>query len=95
MPFDLGTLTAIEFALMAGVESFRGAAEPEKRVYPGGAFDPMGLVSCLAESLVLLPGCLAWPRLCCGCVQQAGSSALPVREQIYLRIRLSPALHRP
>ena len=44
MPFDLGTLAAIEFAAMAGVESFRGAAEPEKRVYPGGAFDPMGMV---------------------------------------------------
>ena len=44
VPFDLGTLAAIEFAAMAGVESFRGAAEPEKRVYPGGAFDPMGLV---------------------------------------------------
>ena len=45
VPFDLGTLAAIEFAAMAGAESFRGAAEPEKRVYPGGAFDPMGMVS--------------------------------------------------
>lgn len=45
VPFDLGTLAAIEFALMAGAESFRGAGEPEKRVYPGGAFDPMGMVS--------------------------------------------------
>ena len=36
IPFDLGTLAAIEFALMAGVESFRGNAEPEKRIYPGG-----------------------------------------------------------
>ena len=44
VPFDLGTLAAIEFAAMAGAESFRGAAEPEKRVYPGGAFDPMGMV---------------------------------------------------
>ncbi|PRW57230.1 light-harvesting of photosystem I [Chlorella sorokiniana] len=43
VPFDLGTLAAIEFAAMAGAESFRGAAEPEKRVYPGGAFDPMGM----------------------------------------------------
>lgn len=44
VPFDLGTLAAIEFAAMAGAESFRGAAEAEKRVYPGGAFDPMGMV---------------------------------------------------
>jgi hypothetical protein len=44
VPFDLGTLTAIEFAAMAGVESFRGAAEPEKRIYPGGPFDPAGMV---------------------------------------------------
>lgn len=43
IPFDLGTLTAIEFAAMAGVESFRGNADAEKRIYPGGAFDPMGL----------------------------------------------------
>lgn len=28
---------------MAGAESYRGAQEdPEKRKYPGGAFDPMG-----------------------------------------------------
>lgn len=45
IPFDLGTLAAIEFAAMAGAESFRGAAEPEKRVYPGGPFDPAGMVS--------------------------------------------------
>jgi len=44
VPFDLGTLAAIEFAAFAAAESFRGAAEPEKRVYPGGAFDPMGMV---------------------------------------------------
>ncbi|KAL4437478.1 hypothetical protein ABPG77_003459 [Micractinium sp. CCAP 211/92] len=43
VPFDLGTLAAIEFAAMAGAESFRGQAEAEKRVYPGGAFDPMGM----------------------------------------------------
>ena len=40
---SLGTLTAVEFALMAGAESMRGAADAEKRVYPGGAFDPMGM----------------------------------------------------
>ncbi|WP_289490492.1 chlorophyll a/b-binding protein, partial [Klebsiella pneumoniae] len=43
VPFDLGTLAAIEFAAMAGAESLRGAAEPEKRVYPGGPFDPAGM----------------------------------------------------
>lgn len=43
IPFDLGTLTAIEFAAMAGAESFRGAAEGDKKMYPGGAFDPMGM----------------------------------------------------
>jgi light-harvesting complex I chlorophyll a/b binding protein 1 len=43
VPFDLGTLAAVEFAAMAGVESFRGAADAEKRIYPGGAFDPMGM----------------------------------------------------
>ncbi|PSC71068.1 light-harvesting of photosystem I [Micractinium conductrix] len=43
VPFDLGTLAGVEFALMAGAESFRGAAETDKRVYPGGAFDPVGM----------------------------------------------------
>ena len=28
---------------MAGVEVYRGAAEREQRVYPGGPFDPVGL----------------------------------------------------
>ena len=28
---------------MAGAESFRGNAEGDKRVYPGGAFDPVGM----------------------------------------------------
>lgn len=45
VPFDLGTLAAVEFALMAGVESMRGAADAEKRIYPGGSFDPMGMAS--------------------------------------------------
>ena len=59
VPFDLGTLTAVEFALMAGVESMRGGAETEKRVYPGGAFDPMGMVS--AGAAVGRPAALPWP----------------------------------
>lgn len=45
VPFDLGTLAAVEFAAMAGAESMRGAADAEKRIYPGGTFDPMGMAS--------------------------------------------------
>jgi light-harvesting complex I chlorophyll a/b binding protein 1 len=45
VPFDLGTLLAIEFAAMAGAESLRGGADAEKRIYPGGTFDPMGMAS--------------------------------------------------
>ena len=69
VPFDLGTLAAIEFALMAGAESFRGAAEVEKRVYPGGAFDPVGLVR---TALRLAPGT---PR-CHGRLLQAARRGL-------------------
>ena len=43
VPFDLGTLTAIELAGMAAAETLRGQAETEKRIYPGGSFDPMGM----------------------------------------------------
>jgi len=43
VPFSLGTLVAIQLVAMAGVEFFRGAADAEKRIYPGGAFDPMGM----------------------------------------------------
>ena len=39
----LPTPAAVEFALIGTAESLRGAAEPEKRIYPGGAFDPIGL----------------------------------------------------
>lgn len=28
---------------MAGVETLRGSAEPEKRMFPGGPFDPLAL----------------------------------------------------
>jgi light-harvesting complex I chlorophyll a/b binding protein 1 len=43
VPFDVATLGAVEFVLMAGAEAQR-ANEPdaEKRKYPGGAFDPLG-----------------------------------------------------
>jgi light-harvesting complex I chlorophyll a/b binding protein 1 len=45
IPFDLNTLLGVEFVAMAAAESQRGGAEAEKRVYPGGAFDPMGMGS--------------------------------------------------
>ncbi len=51
VPFDLGTLLAIEFVAMAGVEIQRGNADAEKRVYPGGAFDPMGMAKGNLEEL--------------------------------------------
>ena len=56
IPFDLGTLAAIEFALLAGVESFRGNAEGDKKVYPGGAFDPMGMSKGNLEELKVRGG---------------------------------------
>ena len=43
VPFSLGTLAAIEFVAMAAAEISRGNGDAEKRIYPGGAFDPMGL----------------------------------------------------
>lgn len=44
MPFDLNTLLAIEFVAMAAAESRRGdESDAAKRIYPGGAFDPMGM----------------------------------------------------
>eukprot|EP01023_Acetabularia_acetabulum_P067750 TRINITY_DN9424_c0_g1_i3.p2 TRINITY_DN9424_c0_g1~~TRINITY_DN9424_c0_g1_i3.p2 ORF type:complete len:234 (+),score=74.45 TRINITY_DN9424_c0_g1_i3:141-842(+) len=43
IPFSLGFLIAFEVIAMAGAETLRGSQEdPEKRVYPGGAFDPAG-----------------------------------------------------
>ena len=32
-----------EFISLAGAEVYRGGAEREKRIYPGGPFDPLGL----------------------------------------------------
>jgi light-harvesting complex I chlorophyll a/b binding protein 1 len=40
---DLGTLAVIELATMGFAESLRGAESGEKRIYPGGQFDPMGM----------------------------------------------------
>jgi len=42
VPFDLTTLAAVELASMAFVEGKRAGADAEARVYPGGAFDPLG-----------------------------------------------------
>ena len=33
---------AQEFVSLAGAEVYRGNAEKEKRIYPGGPFDPLG-----------------------------------------------------
>jgi len=44
VPFNLSTLVAIEVVALAGAEAQRnGEPDPEKRKYPGGAFDPVGL----------------------------------------------------
>ena len=43
----------------AGAESFRGAAETDKRVYPGGAFDPVGMVSTTGRLQWSCTGCCA------------------------------------
>lgn len=43
VPFNISTLLAIEFVAIAGAEAQRNAEpDPEKRKYPGGAFDPLG-----------------------------------------------------
>jgi len=44
LPFDIGTVSWIEFALMLGVEYYRNTElDVEKRLYPGGVFDPLNL----------------------------------------------------
>lgn len=46
LPFDIYTLAIANSVLMGGVELFRNSElDPEKRIYPGGAFDPLGLAS--------------------------------------------------
>lgn len=43
IPFNFGTVLALNFILVAGAEAQRnGEKDPEKRKYPGGAFDPLG-----------------------------------------------------
>jgi light-harvesting complex I chlorophyll a/b binding protein 1 len=39
---DPTTLAVIELATMGFAEKMRGDATPEKRMYPGGSFDPLG-----------------------------------------------------
>lgn len=44
IPLDIGAIAGIEFILIAAAEIFRnGESDPEKKKYPGGAFDPLGL----------------------------------------------------
>lgn len=44
IPLDLKTIAIIELFLVGGAEAKRGAeTDPEKKKYPGGAFDPFGL----------------------------------------------------
>jgi len=44
VPFSLSTVIAIQFVAMAYLEGKRNEeTDPEKRCYPGGAFDPMGM----------------------------------------------------
>jgi len=46
LPFNVAQVSYIEAPLMLGVEVLRNTErDPEKRCYPGGAFDPFGLAS--------------------------------------------------
>lgn len=43
VPFDIKTLTAIEFVAFLTAEGLRGEnTDAERKLYPGGAFDPLG-----------------------------------------------------
>jgi len=54
IPFDLNTLLAIEFVAMAAAESRRGdEADAEKKIYPGGAFDPLNFAKGDVDTLKL------------------------------------------
>jgi light-harvesting complex II chlorophyll a/b binding protein 4 len=44
LPFDINQLAVANSVLMGGIELFRNSStDLEKRVYPGGAFDPLNL----------------------------------------------------
>jgi len=54
IPFDLNTLLAIEFVAMAAAESRRGdETDADKKIYPGGAFDPLNFAKGDIETLKL------------------------------------------
>jgi len=46
LPFDINNLAVANSVLMGGIELLRNSeTDVEKRLYPGGAFDPLGLAS--------------------------------------------------
>merc|ERR1711964_576059 len=46
LPFSISQLCWIEFLAVGGAESYRSSElESEKRIYPGGVFDPLGLAT--------------------------------------------------
>lgn len=45
LPFSTTTLAYINPVLIGGAELYRNTATGEARLYPGGAFDPLGLAS--------------------------------------------------
>merc|ERR1712124_101328 len=46
LPFSISQLCWIEALAVGGAELYRnGELDPEKRIYPGGAFDPLGLAT--------------------------------------------------
>ena len=46
LPFDINQLAVANSVLMGGIEFFRNTStDPETRLYPGGAFDPLKLAS--------------------------------------------------
>jgi len=46
LPFSISQLCWIEALAVGGAELYRNSElEPEKRIYPGGAFDPLGLAT--------------------------------------------------
>ena len=50
LPFDINQLAVANSVLMGGIEFFRNTStEPEARCYPGGAFDPLKLITDDAE----------------------------------------------